>query len=197
MDQWALLFGTWGWLLADAHRHPCAHTHLYSHSDAKKNHAQARTHVHTNTNTDPPLPPSETQKMYDLSAAWRLLLRTSTIPRVCNRWCVYCGRERLVWLMAMGCIAVQHETESPARKRKGYSGLQVIRTTLYTRSCLQYLGSVSMFLANSCITSDSVFQLCWILILRQINLERISDLWFNKSNQSCISQDYTKHIGSN
>lgn len=107
----------------DIHVHGCTNTHF--HMQGKQ---AWTTQAHRFCPLPPPLPPSETQKMYDLSAAWRLLLRTSTIPGVCNRWCVYCGREHAwygSWLWA--ARGFTHTTsDGPAEKRKGYSGLKRI-----------------------------------------------------------------------
>lgn len=79
------------------HRHPWTWVREYTLSDSGLGENMPRGYTPTQARRlcplPPPLPPSETQKMYDLSAAWRLLLRTPTIPGVCNKWYVYCGKE--------------------------------------------------------------------------------------------------------
>ncbi len=121
----------------DIHVHGYTNTHFQIQGKTRLN-THTHTHIYTQIPTQahrfcplpPPLPPSETQKMYDLSAAWRLLLRTSTIPGVCNRWCVYCAREHAwygSWLWAARGLTYI-TSDGPAEKRKGYSGLQLILT---------------------------------------------------------------------
>ena len=81
----------------------------------------------------PPLPPSETQKMYDSSAAWRLLLRTPTIPGVCNKWCVYCGKEHSGMAHGDGFargLPMQQQPDCPAKREEVWTSS--VKLTLST-----------------------------------------------------------------